>query len=684
MKRMLKFALAVGLAVASTVAMHAQSAQEAERLLKAAMNTEVVDGNLNAAIEQYQKVVQSGNRPLGAQALLHIAECYQKLGDAESKAIYERVIREFSDQTEAVSIARAHVAVDAPSRANSDRAVWSGEAVDGFGTISPDGRLLTYTDWAHGAVLMLRDLATGVDRPLTSRGAPRAGVQFSAISKDGKQVAYEWFSPDKPDELRIASLSGTGVPEYRRVLQNDEIQNVEPMDWSPDGKSIAARLTRKDRTIQIAVVSTQDGAVRVLKSTDWSDHDGRLFFSPDGRYLAHAQTSSDSALKSQIFMLAVDGSRETAADTYPSLNKIMGWLPDGKHLLFVSDRSGSLGLWAISVADGRPQGQPALVKADIGLTTDSVGVTASGALYTWRVSGSSYVQVSPVDLSAGTMQGSTTGVFQKFNVSRGRPEWSADGQHLAYESCGTGGAGPCSLFVWSMKTGQVREVKHPLNYVAFTTWSPDGRELLAGGIDAKGKKALYRIDVESGAAFLVLDGETAGYAQWAPDGKTLYYRSGRRDVILKRDLATGMESELVRAPDAYFALSPDGRSIAEVANEGADVLVIALDTAQTRSVFHVSAPEHIRNAEPAVLSWTPDSQAIIALKTFENNRPAELWDIPIDGRQPRKLNIDTEHWPAQPHFRLSPDGKYLAFVGAAGNHGTEIWALENLAPTKGR
>lgn len=39
------------------------------------------------------------DRAVVATALVRMAECYQKLGDAESRKIYERVAREFADQT---------------------------------------------------------------------------------------------------------------------------------------------------------------------------------------------------------------------------------------------------------------------------------------------------------------------------------------------------------------------------------------------------------------------------------------------------------------------------------------------------------------------------------------------------------------------------------------------------------
>src|SRR4029079_14103418 len=69
--------------LAAVLAVGADKAQDAERLLKAAMNTELWNGNLKAAIEGYKKVAQSGVRPLAVQSLVHMAECYQKLGDSE-------------------------------------------------------------------------------------------------------------------------------------------------------------------------------------------------------------------------------------------------------------------------------------------------------------------------------------------------------------------------------------------------------------------------------------------------------------------------------------------------------------------------------------------------------------------------------------------------------------------------
>jgi hypothetical protein len=56
------------------------------------------------------------------------------------------------------------------------------------------------------------------------------------------------------------------------------------------------------------------------------------------------------------------------------------WSPDGKRVLFSSDRSGWIDLWAIRLTDGQPEGAPELMKADLG-SVEPLGMTRSGAFY---------------------------------------------------------------------------------------------------------------------------------------------------------------------------------------------------------------------------------------------------------------------------------------------------------------
>ena len=175
-----------------------------------------------------------------------------------------------------------------------------------------------------------------------------------------------WFKgKDRRYELRVVPLQGTAVPVPRQLFDNEDVGWISPDDWSPDGKWLAVRLTRKDRTAQIGVIAVQDGSLRVLKSVDWRGPT-RLFFSADGKYLAFDLPAGESTEQRDVFVLATDGSQEIPVAVHPSQDVLVGWSPDGKRVLFASDRSGSMGLWAVGFADGKVQGAPQLLKPDIG------------------------------------------------------------------------------------------------------------------------------------------------------------------------------------------------------------------------------------------------------------------------------------------------------------------------------
>jgi len=128
----------------------------------------------------------------------------------------------------------------APSgSARGDRPVWSGREVDLFGTISPDGRFLTYIDWYLTGNLMRRDLTAGTSRPLTNNISQGefGYADWSAISRRGDEVAYSWRDArTQRNELRVTTVGGAGVPASRLVIQAQGNDSFRPFDWSPDGQ----------------------------------------------------------------------------------------------------------------------------------------------------------------------------------------------------------------------------------------------------------------------------------------------------------------------------------------------------------------------------------------------------------------------------------------------------------------
>jgi len=187
--------------------------------LGAARHLEEAEGDYPAAIEAYKKfLAQYGkDRVLAARALVRMGQCYEKLGDAEARKAYERVLREFSDQVEPAASARERLAVltraskPAPPGGVIHRLVWSGPIWD-WGGVSSDGRWIAFQNEQGDPTV--RDLVTGQNRLLTNYGPrdKRPGEASGGVfSPDGKRVAYGWrVFKTNTAEIRVVNVDGTG------------------------------------------------------------------------------------------------------------------------------------------------------------------------------------------------------------------------------------------------------------------------------------------------------------------------------------------------------------------------------------------------------------------------------------------------------------------------------------------
>jgi len=158
------------------------------------MKNKLILAILAAGLKLFEEVSQSTERNLAARALLHLGDCRQMQGAAESRKSYERVVREFGDQREVAAEAQARLA-GLPSGAGSGivtRQIWTGPKVDTSGAISPDGRSLLFVDWDGAGNLALRDLATGKERTLTEKKS--------------------WFDSEEYAEGAIFSPDGPALP----------------------------------------------------------------------------------------------------------------------------------------------------------------------------------------------------------------------------------------------------------------------------------------------------------------------------------------------------------------------------------------------------------------------------------------------------------------------------------------
>jgi Tol biopolymer transport system component len=668
--------LVAGLVLAALA--NAQEEEAPQLLLEQATKLELVDGDLKGAIATYDRIlaVQGVPRAVAARALLYLGECHEKLGHAEARKAYERLVREFADQEEEAGRARARLAaLGQGETAMRVRQVWAGPLDDLLGAPTRDGRYLTLQDW-DSEDLAVRDLATGEKRRLTHKDPGFEFAVESLPSPDGRHVAYTWYNTDHFYDLRIVGMDGSNA----RVLHaDDQLKYVSPCDWSPDGQSVLAAFDGRDGKSQIALVAVRDGSVKVVKAFD-QQAPQRARFSPDGRFVAYTSPKGPRAEDTDIVVIPTDGGDATPVIEHPARDRLFDWTPDGKWILFGSDRSGTVGAWRIQVADGKPQGAPEAVKPDLGQDVTPMGFTQDGSYYYWVRTGMSDVYVAELDFAAGKRLSEPSPATQSYAGSNHGPEWSFDGRRLLFLSHrGPGLWGARAICVRDIESGEVREIPSKLEQMVLARWSPDGRSLLVVAQHPPGEFGPFRIDLQTGDfEHMDLKHMVGWGGAWSHDGKALYYY--RENSIVVRSLATGQEKMVhrVAAPShwcAPLALSRDGRQLAVAAGEGdcrSGVLkVLPAEGGDARDLLR-----GVEMPFPGSVAWTPDGlNLLVSKKPNPRSSATELWLVPVQGGEPRKLDLVADNIC---DVRVHPDGRHVAYT--AGKDRQEVWALSDFLP----
>jgi len=652
-----------------------QKNDQAELALKAAIKTETVDGNLKGAIEQYKKIAaQPGaGRATVATALLRMGQCYEKLGDSEARKAYERVVREFGDQAVVAAEARTKLAAlvgtagAAGGSTMTARRVWTGPGVDNDGHVSPDGRFLSFTDWWAGSNLAIHDLATGENRHIT-RTSSTEEVSESVVSPDSMQIAYNWTHKDGFQELRIVGVDG-GNP---RVVYSDKAHVfwISPVAWSPDGTYVLVSLRRTDDTLELTLVRTADGSTRLVRAGSVAG----AVFAPDGRYIAYG-------LKGNISLFDMQTNRESVLIEEPSIRSVLGWSPDGRHILFSSDRSGSVDAWLIATAGGRAQGEPTFVKKDIGGTP--LGLTRSGAFYYAVANQVQDVQIAELDPASGAVVSAPRAASPRWIGATRAPDWSPDGRFLAYLLSRGSKTG---VIIRSTETGQEREL--PVGEGRFglvLRWLPDGKGIVVAGSE-QGKPALLRIDAETAQVTPLMPLPTAisGFPRFdvSPDGRTIFYFAPdpgdvNRFRLVARDLKSGNETVISERKGIFsVGVAPDGKQLVVSTQEEKFQVVFVMPATggEARELVRIDAAEANYRVPP---SWTPDGRYVVFPRGQNGSRTrrVQIWRIAAEGGVPQRLGLTVDElwW-----LRVHPDGRRVA-TGALKNN-IEIWALENFLP----
>jgi hypothetical protein len=609
-----------------------------------------------------------------AQALLRLGMAYEKQGDAEARKSYERLVREFADQTDLAQQARVRMAASVSAAASGPtlRRV----CIDCTGAISPDGRRLLF---ASNGGLAVRDIVAATTRQVVP--APVSGlVCCGDFSPDGRQIVYRHriTQPELKDRVIIVNSDGSAS----RAVFEDGFA----LAWSPDAtRLLVARPSGAGTGLErLAWLRVADGTEQPLPTTKPAFEVAAI--SPDGKYVAFNAVATRGEEKN-LFLMAADGTGETRVSSSPFHQDPAGWSADGRHLVYWQAGAGNPGsgpaVWTVPVANGRVQGPALKVRQfDRG---SGLGLSPTGTFYYGYSSGAADAYAASMDPSSGRVT-SVPAVVP--TASPGGPAtFSPDARRIAYLN-GTGEQR--ELHVFSFEDGKDQRVPTSISFSNSLCWLPRTESVLTnsmtdpGGAGPSGVRATHfdvvRVDLATGDTRRVFP-DALPFRLWNCTETTA---ANSDPIAVKvRNIATGAETELYRLkrPVANYGMSkisPDGRFVAfleSVDPSAAVLLVVPSGGGPARELVRAKAPAQLQQINGH--AWSHDSRHVYFFKRADSRAPHRLYRVPVGGGPEEAMGLEGMELRG---LELAPTGRKVFFFMGAINR-PEIWAMENFLPS---
>ncbi len=456
-------------------------------------------------------------------------------------------------------------------------------------SLSPDGTRLVYTQVVDGGRGNLFVSATdGSNRVHVTHGVWENAPLWSP---DGKWIAYQNEDPDF--DVFVISADGSTLP---RQLSSGRAVDV-PSSWLEDGSGVI--VNRIDGDEYPVVLPLNGGRERRIGPVMAGNLHG--VWSPNGAYFGfdlhqggkNTVWVQDSAAGSAPRQLTTEGLENAPASSM--------WSPDGKQILYTSQRTGTLDIHVLDVESGASRQLTSDVRDDLG----------------------------------------------------GR--WSPDGKWIAFISDRGG-----QRDVWLMPSagGNAVRLTNDAAVESGLRWGEDGKSVYY--MRAQNAVEIQLVPIAGGSArtLRAWDEYAVGSARLSPDGKTVIFdtdRVGNGDVFTL-PVTGGEPASFGSSPRADYGAnySPDGSQVALLSTRAgtADIWVLPASGGEARNL--TSAPGVEVDPE-----WSPDG-TMIAFGSSRDVGGSDLWVIPSAGGSPTRLTTGN----VRPQFtQWSPDSKHLYFIG---------------------
>jgi Tol biopolymer transport system component/DNA-binding winged helix-turn-helix (wHTH) protein len=419
-----------------------------------------------------------------------------------------------------------------------------------------------------------------------------------SFSPDGRQIAFVWDGVERRHYDIYVQLVGSDTPlQLTHHKSGDGIPG--PPQWSPDGREIAFARCNSERD-GVYIIPVLGGPERRLTNSpcgEWVA--GRPIWTPDSKAMvmldqcapggprgvvffsfatgekrcllagSPADFASDDALSPdgrtvaffhqndaayvEIYLVPLSGGARRRFVSAGFFCSNLMWTPNGKYIIYYSNRGNMIRLWRAPVAGGPVE--PEMVYPGAG----SISQDGRRLAYTESQTGEAPA-IWRADLSnpGGPVLRTRKLIYSQFTEDSAQP--SPDGTLLALQSdrSGTGQ-------IWLDST----DGDHPVQltnigvHSGTPRWSPDGR-WIAFDTQVEDHVHIFVVDAEGRNRHPITHGDSDNVVpSWSRDGKFIYFaslRTGNRQ-IWKHSVEDGSERQLTAHGGFDPLESYDGRTI---------------------------------------------------------------------------------------------------------------------------
>ena len=438
--------------------------------------------------------------------------------------------------------------------------------IDGFPSLSPDGKSIVYSSDQNGSYdIYIKQLTPGGgELRLTNDGQQNA---YPSWSPDGQRIAY---CPKNRGGIWLISALG-GTPRQLTEF------GVRPA-WSPDGSMIAFQsgvpgeifVSRTLTPSTIWVVPSRGGEPKqITKSGSPAGGHGSPSWSSDAKRIAF---DSSDYLYSKVWTVAAEGGdlKNIANGNHPVFSR------EGNTLYYEGQ-----GLTKIEIGPGGgPVGEAEVIlKIGPGITIGPPSISTDGKRIVYaanRIQSNLWtVHLSSSGEPSGQPEPFITDTSFRVNLAR----FSSDGKKIAFNRWRPGSS--ADIWVCDADGKNLRQVTNSPATDSQASWFPDGSKL-AFLSNRSQHMMLWSASLTSGKEELLLDLGDVQFAQVSPDATRVAFNFEQDGAtnVWTASLADGHKRQLTFGNEhmGFPTWSPDGNYLAFEWQRGEDAFLMLMSS----------------------------------------------------------------------------------------------------------